>query len=361
MDIEGEACRFCQLCGRFHGLEAFDNNRRSCRERLARHNNRRRQRLHERDVAGGASKRHMPGILPGVPAETSSADSTIRCQHAMPLMDNKGDTAPLILDSYQGLHCTDMQLMTFGQTHNNLVYLPVAGALDTFDLSLGQEVWGQPLHSSMIPMTANHIASLSQAAAQPPVLPHDGTQLLNPFLTAAPTAPLADCHAALLSSARQPNKPPRPASWPQEACHLQTCLPVDQLDLLHKLSAVQAGAELASWSADGPMLGTARSSGSVPQAMLSGTQAMGTREDASVQLATSGWSTATAVLDRDAAASRPYGSMGLGMAGPQRLQDMRVLGEAQTLDALWRDIQLGQVPDGSFAALHTGQTGLGSH
>lgn len=35
--------RFCQQCGRFHGLEEFDDQKRSCRERLRRHNERRRR------------------------------------------------------------------------------------------------------------------------------------------------------------------------------------------------------------------------------------------------------------------------------------------------------------------------------
>ncbi|KAL6756917.1 squamosa promoter binding protein, partial [Haematococcus lacustris] len=47
MDVivrDNEECRFCQQCGRFHSLSAFDNNKRSCRERLLKHNARRRRR-----------------------------------------------------------------------------------------------------------------------------------------------------------------------------------------------------------------------------------------------------------------------------------------------------------------------------
>ncbi|KAL6752968.1 SBP domain-containing protein, partial [Haematococcus lacustris] len=47
MDVivrDNEECRFCQQCGRFHSLSAFDSNKRSCRERLLRHNARRRRR-----------------------------------------------------------------------------------------------------------------------------------------------------------------------------------------------------------------------------------------------------------------------------------------------------------------------------
>lgn len=41
---EGKLQRFCQQCGRFHDLNAFDGNRKSCREQLSKHNARRRRR-----------------------------------------------------------------------------------------------------------------------------------------------------------------------------------------------------------------------------------------------------------------------------------------------------------------------------
>eukprot|EP00884_Botryococcus_braunii_P019534 jgi/Botrbrau1/6264/Bobra.0129s0014.3 len=40
---DGKRQRFCQLCGRFHNIEAFDGDKRSCRTRLQRHNARRRK------------------------------------------------------------------------------------------------------------------------------------------------------------------------------------------------------------------------------------------------------------------------------------------------------------------------------
>jgi hypothetical protein len=39
---DGRLQRFCQQCGRFHDLSAFDGNRKSCREQLQKHNARRR-------------------------------------------------------------------------------------------------------------------------------------------------------------------------------------------------------------------------------------------------------------------------------------------------------------------------------
>ncbi|GMH42007.1 hypothetical protein BSKO_09926 [Bryopsis sp. KO-2023] len=48
----GRLERFCQQCGRFHDLAAFDGNRRSCRDQLSKHNARRRKRA--------LSKNHPP-------------------------------------------------------------------------------------------------------------------------------------------------------------------------------------------------------------------------------------------------------------------------------------------------------------
>lgn len=41
---DGQKMRFCQQCGKFQELESFDLDKRSCRERLRRHNERRRKR-----------------------------------------------------------------------------------------------------------------------------------------------------------------------------------------------------------------------------------------------------------------------------------------------------------------------------
>ncbi|KAL5700381.1 Cysteine desulfurase mitochondrial [Ranunculus cassubicifolius] len=47
--------RFCQQCSRFHGLQEFDEGKRSCRRRLAGHNRRRRKTHPEATVNGGAT------------------------------------------------------------------------------------------------------------------------------------------------------------------------------------------------------------------------------------------------------------------------------------------------------------------
>lgn len=47
--VEGHKIRFCQQCGRFQPLNDFDGAKKSCRERLAKHNGRRRKTLNTDD------------------------------------------------------------------------------------------------------------------------------------------------------------------------------------------------------------------------------------------------------------------------------------------------------------------------
>ncbi|PNG99373.1 Squamosa promoter-binding-like protein 9, partial [Tetrabaena socialis] len=53
---DGIEQRFCQQCGRFHGLTEFDGTKRSCRARLQRHNARRRKRPDQRGGDGGSDE-----------------------------------------------------------------------------------------------------------------------------------------------------------------------------------------------------------------------------------------------------------------------------------------------------------------
>ena len=52
---DGRRQRFCQQCGRFHDLAAFDGDKRSCRARLQRHNARRRKKADTADSARASS------------------------------------------------------------------------------------------------------------------------------------------------------------------------------------------------------------------------------------------------------------------------------------------------------------------
>ncbi|XP_065875045.1 squamosa promoter-binding protein 1-like [Euphorbia lathyris] len=57
--VDGIRQRFCQQCSRFHELSEFDDTKRSCRRRLAGHNQRRRKNISESNAAEGSS--HQKG------------------------------------------------------------------------------------------------------------------------------------------------------------------------------------------------------------------------------------------------------------------------------------------------------------
>ncbi|KAJ6908718.1 squamosa promoter-binding protein 1-like [Populus alba x Populus x berolinensis] len=54
--VAGIRQRFCQQCSRFHELSEFDDTKRSCRRRLAGHNERRRKNVVESHVEGSSRK-----------------------------------------------------------------------------------------------------------------------------------------------------------------------------------------------------------------------------------------------------------------------------------------------------------------
>ncbi|KAK4488533.1 hypothetical protein RD792_004297 [Penstemon davidsonii] len=63
--VHGIQQRFCQQCSRFHGVEEFDEAKRSCRRRLAGHNERRRKQL--------SSQYHNHSLNPRKPGKHSSS------------------------------------------------------------------------------------------------------------------------------------------------------------------------------------------------------------------------------------------------------------------------------------------------
>ncbi len=54
MAKDGRLQRFCQQCSRFHDTEAFDGDKKSCREQLSQHNERRRRRAQQAQQRQGA-------------------------------------------------------------------------------------------------------------------------------------------------------------------------------------------------------------------------------------------------------------------------------------------------------------------
>ncbi|XP_057455526.1 squamosa promoter-binding-like protein 3 isoform X2 [Lotus japonicus] len=57
--VGGTRQRFCQQCSRFHELGEFDDTKRSCRRRLAGHNERRRKNSESQAAAEGSSRKGM--------------------------------------------------------------------------------------------------------------------------------------------------------------------------------------------------------------------------------------------------------------------------------------------------------------
>ncbi|WIA28356.1 hypothetical protein OEZ86_010903 [Tetradesmus obliquus] len=53
--LQGQQSRFCQRCGKFHDLDAFDGSKRNCRAGLAQHNSSRRARRQQKHHAAAAS------------------------------------------------------------------------------------------------------------------------------------------------------------------------------------------------------------------------------------------------------------------------------------------------------------------
>ncbi|CAA6668680.1 unnamed protein product [Spirodela intermedia] len=53
--VAGLCQRFCQQCSRFHEISEFDDAKRSCRKRLAGHNERRRKICHDIEGEGGSN------------------------------------------------------------------------------------------------------------------------------------------------------------------------------------------------------------------------------------------------------------------------------------------------------------------
>lgn len=64
IEKDGQRVRFCQQCGRFQPLEEFEENKRSCRARLMRHNERRRKRTRDLERTTFEIGEGLPGLAP---------------------------------------------------------------------------------------------------------------------------------------------------------------------------------------------------------------------------------------------------------------------------------------------------------
>ncbi|XP_027127444.1 uncharacterized protein [Coffea arabica] len=86
--VEGLKQRFCQQCSRFHDLSEFDEAKRSCRRRLAGHNERRRKHFTESRGEGSGRRGSNPGAKKD------------QCRQ----VDERGRTPIVLPENHQKLH-----------------------------------------------------------------------------------------------------------------------------------------------------------------------------------------------------------------------------------------------------------------
>lgn len=86
--VEGLKQRFCQQCSRFHDLSEFDEAKRSCRRRLAGHNERRRKHFTESRAEGSGRRGSNPGTKKD------------QCRQ----VDERGRTPIVLPENHQKLH-----------------------------------------------------------------------------------------------------------------------------------------------------------------------------------------------------------------------------------------------------------------
>lgn len=86
--VDGLKQRFCQQCSRFHDLSEFDEAKRSCRRRLAGHNERRRKHFTESRGEGSGRRGSNPGTKKD------------QCRQ----VDERGRTPIVLPENHQKLH-----------------------------------------------------------------------------------------------------------------------------------------------------------------------------------------------------------------------------------------------------------------
>jgi len=114
--------RFCQQCGRFHDLSAFDGSRKSCREQLSKHNARRRRRAQlEQQKAKAAQEQASAAALAGamgVPDGTLAAAGAVAVAPSMSMGGEGMDVSRFLetlMRNPQHLHA--FRLLLGVQTH----------------------------------------------------------------------------------------------------------------------------------------------------------------------------------------------------------------------------------------------------
>eukprot|EP00798_Chlamydomonas_sp_ICE-L_P017656 gene17656-24002_t len=167
--VNDELHRFCQQCGRFHVLEEFDDNKRSCRERLRKHNERRRKKGKEK-LKGGEEHVGIGRLVGGglmLPAEFLGdsyskraraegaeggyySDCSTRCTGSSfaSSMDSKDSLGSYFGNSFAGMPETARVSKVQPRTHSNLGPRPNFGSPIPEEEAHYHTVQGATFHGS---------------------------------------------------------------------------------------------------------------------------------------------------------------------------------------------------------------------
>ena len=159
--VDGQPQRFCQQCGRFHDLAAFDGEKRNCRFRLEKHNSRRRKLAAEfmdnaeKEETQRKSKRMINGNVADLngnfpPGHFGSLP--------IPRLDHRGDTHPPMKveqpqqDNSFGLNSDQALLGILSMYYNSadremLFPREFVMAMDSIEKSFGVQVIKDILHN----------------------------------------------------------------------------------------------------------------------------------------------------------------------------------------------------------------------
>ncbi|XP_057498570.1 squamosa promoter-binding-like protein 7 [Actinidia eriantha] len=112
VEVLGLEQRFCQQCSRFHAVSEFDDSKRSCRRRLAGHNERRRKGSHD-SIPRNPSQGRALSLL------SSKRDLSSRCSAALRELIAENRAAILAPLDGRDWHHRAMEAASVGQTPSN--------------------------------------------------------------------------------------------------------------------------------------------------------------------------------------------------------------------------------------------------
>lgn len=348
---DGQLQRFCQQCGRFHLLSAFDDNKRSCRERLARHNERRKRRI---AAAASASK------LSQASGTTSYSDGD-HGSWAPPMQGeiwdlNAGQGIGQGTDTLEELHLrlqASRQAALLGSVGIPRLLAPssspavLALPIEQQRVVLATDAMSEPQLGAMqavAPQATSTLPALASQQFQALEHPHSlalpdsfpsgrtffatsGVVDRRPASWPLPTLNISEAHGAASGSAT--------ALMPLHTVIMQPCdMEARPAAYLCSLTGATQDVSLTGTPATYVQLGS----------MISSQRLQGALSHPSLTLHTS--------LAGHLDAQMQDAGAGLGRPG------IRVLGEHQTLDSIWQTLQLPNRDDSAAPRLSTPNSGL---